>query len=422
LKPKLLASALLSLLATAPAAGGQQTFPRARTPLYAWVQLAADDHWLVRAVYPATTRVCPAPTRVRAMPDAAFPVLVCEARLPRTTAAVTVAGRRYVRPRRDPGTIAVVGDTGCRVKQTQVQECDEAAAWPFARVADRIAATRPGLVVHVGDYYYREACPEDAPGCAGGGPTGDTWASWEADFFRPAASLLRAAPWAFARGNHENCDRGGEGWFRLLDPAERPSYLAAACSTFTPAYAIHLAGLDLLMLDSGCAPAGAWCLPNDSVRLAGYTREVESLKRLAGSTPSWLVTHTPLWAVSNPGGDSTGTASLQAAVRAVGLPASVRMVLSGHVHLFQSLGFAGARPPQIVAGNGGTALDVPAAPPTRGRPMDGIPLEAYSSSDAFGYSTAQRIPGGWTVTMHPVEGGAPLTCRVVAMRSTCTTP
>ena len=28
---------------------------------------------------------------------------------------------------------------------------------------------------------------------------------------------LEAAPWVFARGNHESCDRGWRGWFRMLD-------------------------------------------------------------------------------------------------------------------------------------------------------------------------------------------------------------
>ncbi len=49
-------------------------------------------------------------------------------------------------------------------------------------------------------------CPEGA--CAGS-PFGDRWLTWKAEVFDPARSLLEAAPWVFARGNHEDCKRGG---------------------------------------------------------------------------------------------------------------------------------------------------------------------------------------------------------------------
>jgi len=40
---------------------------------------------------------------------------------------------------------------------------------------------------------------------------------WNADFFDPAAPLLAVAPWIVVRGNHEDCDRAGEGWIRFLE-------------------------------------------------------------------------------------------------------------------------------------------------------------------------------------------------------------
>ena len=33
-----------------------------------------------------------------------------------------------------------------------------------------------------------------------------------AEFFDPARPLIARAPWVFARGNHEDCQRGGYGW------------------------------------------------------------------------------------------------------------------------------------------------------------------------------------------------------------------
>ncbi len=42
-----------------------------------------------------------------------------------------------------------------------------------------------------------------------------------ADFFTPTAPLLAAAPWVMVRGNHEVCNRAGQGWYRYLDRPRR---------------------------------------------------------------------------------------------------------------------------------------------------------------------------------------------------------
>ena len=69
----------------------------------------------------------------------------------------------------------------------------------------------PDLVVHVGDYHYREnACPAGDAGCSTS-PWGYGWDAWDADFFTPAKRLLAVAPWIVVRGNHESCDRAGQG-------------------------------------------------------------------------------------------------------------------------------------------------------------------------------------------------------------------
>jgi hypothetical protein len=50
-------------------------------------------------------------------------------------------------------------------------------------------------VIHVGDYLYREdPCPAAAQAQCGGTPSGDNYGAWNADFFKPAAKLLAAAP------------------------------------------------------------------------------------------------------------------------------------------------------------------------------------------------------------------------------------
>ena len=63
-----------------------------------------------------------------------------------------------------------------------------------ARTAFFAADTRkPDLVIHVGDYYYREnACPPNK-GCADS-PFGDHWPTWQAELFDPAGFVDIAPP------------------------------------------------------------------------------------------------------------------------------------------------------------------------------------------------------------------------------------
>jgi hypothetical protein len=180
---------------------------------------------VARAVLAGTSQ-CPAitidgaqqPMNVRAQGDAAFPVLVCELPIPAGAGAASVENSPLPLPKRTLGSIAAFGDTGCRLKAAKgkandpddaanrgkFQDCNDPARWPFAQLATRVASEKPDLIIHVGDYLYREsACPPGDAGCARS-PHGDDWPTWKADFFAPAAPALLAAPWIVVRGNHEN--------------------------------------------------------------------------------------------------------------------------------------------------------------------------------------------------------------------------
>ena len=195
---------------------------RAITSAAACPVLVADGGLL-----PMTTRAPAAtlPLRpTRSAPEdskpSAFPVRVCEATLPAGTIRASVGDRSLPIVRATPRRIVVIGDTGCRMKWSErgFQACNDTSAWPFAQVAAAAAAAGPDLVIHVGDYHYREnACPAGNADCAGS-PWGYGWDAWNADLFTPARPLLAAAPWVVVRGNHESCDRAGQGWWRLLDP------------------------------------------------------------------------------------------------------------------------------------------------------------------------------------------------------------
>lgn len=417
--------ALLLLLAGAvagptPASGQSAT---SAEPAAAWIQLGPDGP-IARTVGAASrcadleTDLGSRPMVVRALPSpAAFPVLVCEAPVTPGAAWARVGGLSLSPPRAEARRILVLGDTGCRIQAgSRVQHCDDTARWPLARLAASAADWQPDLVIHVGDYVYREApCPGAYAGCAGS-PWGDTWATWQADFFGPAAPLLRAAPWVFVRGNHELCEDGvGAGWFRLLEP--RP--LTAICTDYTEPFAVALGDLRLLVMD--VALADDYDVPSDQV--SAYQAQYEAIGRLAGPR-AWLLQHQPLWGIGDdpehPGaaGLFRTNAVLDAALPA-GLPSGVEMVLAGHLHMLEALGFADRRPVQWIVGNSGTERDPPIPVSLVGQPLGGTTVAAGMSLDAFGFVTLEPAGPGWSATARDVDGSPQLECQIVARQLSC---
>ena len=150
---------------------------------------------------------------------AVFDVLTCEATWAQGAAFADVTGQRIQAPKSEIRRIVIVADTGCRLKASEnaFQDCNDAAKWPFAQIAQSAAALKPDLVIHIGDMHYRESpCPAGKAGCAKA-EWGYGFDAWQADFFKPARPLLAAAPWVFVRGNHESCFRAGQAWFRFFD-------------------------------------------------------------------------------------------------------------------------------------------------------------------------------------------------------------
>jgi hypothetical protein len=156
---------------------------------------------------------------------ALFPVSACEYQLPSGATSAVVAGQSLPVPKANPMKIVVIGDTGCRLQTDNgMQSCNDPnpnnsdTPYPFATIAALAAAQNPDLVLHVGDYAYRDnECPAGLGYNCGGSPWGFGWDTWEADLFVPGAPLLAAAPWIMTRGNHEQCNRAGQGWYRFLD-------------------------------------------------------------------------------------------------------------------------------------------------------------------------------------------------------------
>jgi Calcineurin-like phosphoesterase len=362
-----------------------------------------------------------APMEVRAAPQLPdFPVLVCEAPLAPDARRASIAGASLPLPRPDPRRIAVVGDTGCRLEEGHVpQACNDPAAWPFAEIARAVADWQPDLIVHVGDYLYREApCPEGDGGCAGS-PWGYDWATIDADFFAPGAPLFEAAPLALTRGNHESCGRAGEVWFRLLDPRA----FEPVCLDYTEPYPLDLGSLQLLMLDSSAA-SDTTVMP---AQVEIYRRQFDRLREIAGPR-AWLLTHRPMWVFGHLGEVDgmevlfRSNPTLQAASESMLAP-GVDLVLSGHVHLFELLSFdpllAMPRPPQIVIGNGGTTLDPPVTTPLDGLEIAGATVAVGETRDLFGWVSLELDGSAWRATLRDGSGRALLACDIEAGAAHC---
>ena len=323
---------------------------------------------------------------------------------------------------RDPERILILGDTGCRIKGNYVQACNDPIGWPFAGLAKAAADLKPDLVIHLGDYLYREsACPEGNAGCAGS-PHGDNWASWNADFFAPAAPLLTAAPWLIVRGNHEDCSRAGLGFQLLLGPVAFDP--AVPCSDHFLPYVAMVGEQAIAVMDN--ASASDTSVVDNSVAI--YVADFEALKAIANvgtGRQLWLAAHRPIWAaIRGPLGIPIGgNATLIKAAGDLSAFAAISLMLSGHIHAFEALNYEAKIPPQIVAGHGGDKLDSTPAD-LRGaifQGHSGILVKDGVSVDGFGFlmMTRMRPDVGWAIQLYDSSGTPKTQCQLAAGRLDC---
>ncbi len=390
---------------------------------------------------PMVLRVPPQdpPARPNQAKASSFPLAVCEARLPAGARSASIDAVALPVPRAAVRRIVVIGDTGCRIKAAEAafQDCSSPVSWPFAAVAMAAAGESPDLVVHVGDYHYRETpCPA-ALGCAAS-PWGYGWDAWNADLFVPARPLMLAAPWVVARGNHEECARAGQGWFRLLDPS--PYVPARSCdrpaddeqADSSDPYAVELGGnWQLVVFDSAVAPATLNAArPRQARILAQYRRQMGIVRALADrpGMHTLFVSHHPVLGIAvAPGGAVTfGSAALLAAMEPVNgsryFPAGVEAALHGHVHTFEAIDFASDHPATIVAGHGGDKLD-PEVPPVLAPFYASAPtvrIDFAAHSREFGYLVIERQGEDWDLRARDLAGAQLARCTLHAARLSCT--
>jgi hypothetical protein len=372
---------------------------------------------------------------------AAFPVLTCEKAIPGGVARAAIDGRPLRLPKAEPQRIVILGDTGCLLlaRGNAYQACNDPAAWPFPTVADSAAAAAPDLVIHVGDYHYREdPCPPGNEQCAGS-PWGYGWDAWEADLFAPSRRLLAAAPWIVVRGNHESCSRAGQGWWRFLDP--RPLAARRTCDDpaddatgdYSEPYAVPLStavATDTQFIVFDSSRVGVTPLATSDPMYRNYLAQFERAFALAARRPdSFFMLHHPVLAFAanpaKPEAPYPGNAGLQSVLQtlypAALFPPTVQASLAGHNHLFEVVSFSTPHPAQFVLGNGGDWADVPLRKPLPAgiTPAPGAIVASMVALNEFGFTTIERAAAGWRFVARDTRGVPMATCTLDRKRANC---
>ncbi|HLK91496.1 MAG TPA: metallophosphoesterase [Polyangia bacterium] len=441
----------------------------------AWVEIGANNQAIARLLTPYN--VCPSitvdgvtsPMTVRVLAGAeplrtsstdttlaaamtsgntkasVFTTTTCEFAIPSGAKAATVAGISLPLPKAAVNRVAIIGDTGCRISIGNVyQACGDPTQWPYPVIASAAAAMQPDLVLHVGDYEYRDnPCPPGNTACAGQ-PWGYGSDAWMADFFTPSAPLLAAAPWVMVRGNHEVCNRAGQGWFRYLDINPFDTTDVKTCDNsandstatggnYNDPWAVSFGDTQFIAFDSSNVSKSAY----SPAAFQPYTAQLAEAAALA--TPSllniWAVHHPVLgYSAANP--PTLGSPGLQSVMNAAYpnnyYPANIGLAMHGHVHDFQAFDFSSNHPATFVAGNGGDNLDnaLPAAGtgfnPNNDLPAPNTVVNAFAFSQEFGFMIMDRVgqvgDKNWKFTSYRTNGTIIAVCTMApaqACSGTC---
>src|SRR5262249_51867273 len=169
---------------------------------------------------------------------------------------------------------------------------------------------------------------------------------WQADLFTPARPLLQAAPWVMVRGNHELCNRAGQGWYRYLDTNPYDATGVKTCNdaandgvgNVNDPWAVSFGDTQFGVFDSSNAPkTPPGPAPSPGELAAAATLTTPNLLNI------WAVHHPILgYTAGNP--PTIGNGGMQSVMNAAFpgnyYPPNTGMAMHGHVHDFQALNFS----------------------------------------------------------------------------------
>jgi hypothetical protein len=212
----------------------------------------------------------------------------------------------------------------------------------------------------------------------------------------------------------------------LLDPALATGKPLSCADNLEP-YPVTMAGRQFIVIDSSSAPDGP---PDKSPTKEEIDRYRKQFEKLEAAPSAWLISHRPIWAVKSHHRllNETLNEALPTRSGVHMLPEQVELVLSGHIHLWEAIGFKDGFSPQFVIGDGGTALakDINKADKNKfpekqiwGREVD---RKRSRSEHLWGFTQFILIStatGGWKATLFDPTGAKRAKCSVAQGRVDC---
>jgi len=303
----------------------------------------------------------------------------------------------------NPRTIVVLGDTGCRLKESsqgdEYQDCNDASKWPLKKISESASKENPDLIIHLGDYHYREKCSSGKACEKMSTSIGYGWQAWELDFFQPLQKLLEVAPIIIVRGNHEDCNRAFLGYKELL----ANSFWTNNCESYEAPQLLIFKDLAIIDFDSSSISE----IPNEleeGIWVKRFNEIYEKISKLNIKT-TWLVTHKPLYGIIPfKFAYVPGNINLRSYFEKSSLKDKVNLLFAGHIHTSMIV-VPKKYSKQIVLGNSGTQLD------NFSNSIPATLLNAFSYSKAnlvnsgFGYAVLKRNDDQtWTIIFKNSEG------------------
>jgi Calcineurin-like phosphoesterase len=355
-----------------------------------------------------------------------FPVRTCEITWPKNVSSAVINQQTIYPLKTEINTVFILADTGCRLKAADnaYQDCNDNNKWPFEKIVKAAAQFKPDVVIHIGDIHYRESpCPLGQEGCKNS-PWGYGFDTWKADFFDPAKKLLDTTPWIFVRGNHESCQRAGQGWQRFIDPL--PWTEARSCNdpknddigNYSSPFAVSLGkAAQFIVFDSANIPSKN--LDADSFAYKTYAKQIQQADQIASQKSfNIFANHHPISIVVPVKGKSgqnelilrqnSLTSVMQTFHQDQLLSTSFNATLHGHIHTAQAIEYQLNRPVSLISGNGGSALEFDtkqSIAPTAKQKSD-LKVNYFQSYLDFGFATLTRHdPTGlsWLYTAYDVN-------------------
>ena len=116
--------------------------------------------------------------------------------------------------------------------------------------------------------------------------------------------------------------------------------------------------------------------------------------------------------------DAPLTAVMQQSFEAAGL-SNIGLILAGHTHLFEILSYSTGRPPQIIAGDGGTALANQVKKDLKGETVFGTQVLSGTSRHQFGFTMLERRGDRWDLALRESSGRKLVSCKIQGKNVHC---